>query len=174
MMAQLWEALIAHWGHAFTSRFGAQWRAEKTWQSEMRGLTRNQILAALEVCKYDARFTEWPPAARVFRVVASRQALRAGGADFEAVRRNVCNPYAQSRPAEAVWIIRNAEDWEALRGGSAAAEREFARLWDAMLAFVAEGGQLPEAVKPVPRVADRRERKKVDWAAVHAALGGAA
>ena len=174
MMGELWEALTAHWGNAFTSRHGDVWQAEPTWQSEMRGLTRNQILAGLEVCKYDARFAEWPPAARVFRAIAVRQSLRAGGASAEAVWRNVCDFYAQSRPAEAVWIIRKADSWEALRKGTDTAEREFYRLWHEMLAFVAGGGQLPPAAEPAPRIEYKRERKPVNWAAIREALGGAA
>lgn len=174
MMTQLWEALIAHWGHAFITRFGAQWRTEKTWQSEMRGLTKNQILAGLEVCKYDERFTEWPPAARVFRAIAIRQPLRAGGASAETVWRNICDFYAQTRPAEAVWIIQHAESWEALRKGTDAAQREFYRLWHEMLAFVADGGQLPEPIKPAPRIDHKRERKPPSssyWAELREMLG---
>lgn len=171
MMDELWQALVAHWGHAFIARFGEDWVVEKTWQSEMRGLTKNQILAALEVCKYDERFVEWPPAARVFRAVAVKQAMRAGGADADTVWRNVCSYYATSRPAEAVWIIQHAEDWDALRKGTDAAEREFKRLWAEMLAFVAEGGRLPAPQMPAPKIEHKRERKAVDWGKVWAAMG---
>lgn len=174
MMDELWQALVAHWGNAFIARFGEDWVAEKTWQSEMRGLTKNQILAGLEVCKYDERFAEWPPAARVFRAIAIRQPMRAGGARAETVWRNICDFYAQTRPAEAVWIIRKAEDWEALRKGTDAAEREFYRLWHEMLEFVADGGQLPEPIKPAPRIEHKRERKPPSsryWAELREMLG---
>lgn len=174
MMDELWQALVAHWGNAFIARFGEDWAVEKTWQSEMRGLTKNQILAGLEVCKYDERFTEWPPAARVFRAIAIRQPMRAGGASAEAVWRNICDFYAETRPAEAVWIIQHADSWEALRKGTDAAQREFYRLWGEMLAFVAEGGKLPEPVKPAPRIENKRERKPLSnrcWAELREMLG---
>lgn len=171
MMDALWQALTAHWGNAFISRFGEDWAAEQTWQGEMRGLTKNQILAGLEVCKYDSRFVEWPPAARVFRVIAMRQPMRVGGVGADEVFRNVCDFHAKRRPPEAVWIIRKAESWEALRNGTEAARREFDRLWVEVLAFVAEGGQLPPPVEPAPQIEYKRSGKKIDWASLRAAVG---
>ena len=129
------------------------------------------VAAVARECGYQGNAQSF---ARVFRAIAVRQSLRAGGASAEAVWRNVCNFYAQSRPAEAVWIIRKADSWEALRKGTDAAEREFYRLWHEMLAFVTGGGQLPPAVEPAPRIGHKRERKPVNWAAIREALGGAA
>lgn len=172
MMAELWVALTAHWGNAFTSRHGDVWQDDPTWQSEMRGLTKNQILAGLEVCKYDERFAEWPPAARVFRAIALRQPMRAGGKSADEVFAEVCRYYADECSAEAVWIIRQSKDWEALRKGDAGARCKFDALWLEMQAFVGAGGQLPEPVRKVPRI--ERKAKPADWGRIRALMGGAA
>lgn len=136
----LWTKFTAIYGHRWLSQFIDNDFTLSEWCSAIKGLTPKQVGQGLEKCK--SVYREFPPNCLQFRDIC----IDADGRREELYNEllNWENLSKDQKSREGLYLIRNIDRVNFRRADYKTAERMFRTVYEKMLAYLADGNELPD------------------------------